>query len=167
MIQNIRAQVSFRSTVSVGKETRPLIVLAYDSQREPIENVRRFFPYIQATGTTPEGLTFEAIQDEILPANQNRESYFVNLSDGKPNFREGEQMRYAGNQALDHTRNQIKQMRRKGVKVLSYYIGSGRKDKDFQRMYGDDSKFIDPTDITRIRKTLNEKFLEDDAKRVG
>lgn len=167
MIQNIRAQVSFRSTVSVGKETRPLIVLAYDSQREPIENVRRFFPYIQATGTTPEGLTFEAIQDEILPANQNRESYLVNLSDGKPNFREGEQMRYAGNQALDHTRNQIKQMRRKGVKVLSYYIGSGRKDKDFQRMYGEDSKFIDPTDITRIRKTLNEKFLEDDAKRVG
>jgi hypothetical protein len=167
MIQNIRVQVSFRSTVSVGSDDHPLIVLAYDSKREPIENVRKFFPYISATGTTPEGLTFEAIQDEILPANENRESYFVNLSDGKPNFRQSEGISYSGNQALDHTRSEMRKMRRKGVKVLSYYIGGGSSDSDFLRMYGDDSRFIDPTDITRIRKTLNDKFLEDDAKQIG
>lgn len=163
MIQNIRAQVSFRSRVNVGRETRPLIVLAYDSQREPIGNIRRFFPYISAGGTTPEGLTFEAIQDKILPANENRESYFVNLSDGKPNFHGGtdNEVGYAGNEALNHTRGEIKKMRRKGVKVLSYYIGGGHSDSDFNTMYGNDSRFIDVEDITQIKNTLNDKFLED------
>lgn len=167
MIENIRAQVSFRSKATVGHDSRPLIVLAYDSQRDPVSDIRRFFPYISASGTTPEGLTFEAIQDKILPANQNRESYFVNLSDGKPHFHGGKgdaRIGYSGNDALNHTRREIDKMRRKGVRVLSYYIGGNRRDSDFRKMYGNDSRFIDPTDITGIRRTLNEKFLEDDGK---
>lgn len=167
MIENIRAQVSFRSRVNVGSDTRPLIVVGYDSQREPIGNIKRFFPYITASGTTPEGLTFEAIQDKILPANSNRESYFVNLSDGKPNFHGGRgdsRIGYAGNDALQHTSRQVDIMRKKGVKILGYYIGGNNRDKDFRQMYGNDARFIDPNNITDIRRTLNDKFLEDDAK---
>jgi len=167
MIENIRAQVSFRSTVTVGSDDRPLIVLAYDSKREPIQNIRRFFPYITATGTTPEGLCFEAIQDEILPSNQNRESYFVNLSDGKPHFYGGtgdSSIGYSGGDALEHTSREVRKMRRKGVHVLSYYIGGNNRDSDFKRMYGNDARFIDVNDITRIKRTMNEKFLEDDGK---
>lgn len=162
MIQNIRAQISFRSKATVGSEGRPLIVLAYDSKREPIQNVRKFFPHITATGTTPEGLTFEAIQDDVLPSNKNRESYFVNLSDGMPNFHNHKtDFGYGGKSALDHTRREINKMRKKGVQILSYYIGQGRSDSDFKRMYGNASRFIDPTDINGIKRTLNEKFIED------
>jgi hypothetical protein len=170
MIENIRAQVSFRSRVRVGSNTQPLIVLAYDSQREPIENIKRYFPHISAGGTTPEGLTFEAIQDKVLPANSNRECYFVNLSDGKPHFSGGSDsnsINYSGDQALNHTAQEIRKMRRKGVKILSYYIGGNNRDRDFKQMYGDAARYIDVNDITRIRKTLNEKFLEDDGKKVS
>ncbi len=167
MVGNIRVQVSFRSKTSVGSEGRPLIIVGYDSKEDPIENVRRFFPYFRASGTTPEGLTFEAIQDKILPSTQNRESYFVNLSDGKPNFsNRGQDFGYSGNAALNHTKQQVQKMRKKGVQVLSYYIGQGRTDNDFRQMYGEDSRFIDPGNITDIRRTLNEKFLEDNGKTV-
>lgn len=167
MVGNIRVQVSFRSTTSVGSEKRPLIIVGYDSKEDPIENVRRFFPYFRASGTTPEGLTFEAVQDKILPSTQSRESYFVNLSDGKPNFsNRGEGFGYSGNAALNHTKQQARKMRKKGVQVLSYYIGKGNTDSDFRQMYGEDSRFIDPGNITDIRRTLNEKFLEDNGKTI-
>jgi hypothetical protein len=170
MIENIRAQVSFRSTVSVGSDDRPLIVLAYDSKRDTMATIKKYFPHLTASGTTPEGLCFEAIQDKVLPSNQNRESYFVNLSDGKPNFsnRRGEEnFGYGGDEALEHTAREVRKMKRKGVQVLSYYIGGNRRDRDFKRMYGSDSRFIDVNDINGIQKTLNEKFLEEDGKKVS
>ena len=167
MIENLRAQVSFRSTVKVGSEDRPLILVGYDSKRDPIQNIRRFFPYITASGTTPEGLCFEAVQDKILPATPNRDSYFVNLSDGKPHFYGGtgdSNIGYSGTAALDHTAREVRKMKKKGVHILGYYIGGNRRDGDFKRMYGNDAQFIDVNDITRIRRTMNEKFLEEDGK---
>jgi len=165
MIENIRAQISFRSTTMVGSEDRPLIVIAYDSKRDSMSTIRQYFPYMTATGTTPEGLTFEAIQDKILPSNKSRESYFVNLSDGKPNFRGGSgDFGYGGNAALEHTARQVRELKKKGVQILSYYIGGNTRDLDFQKMYGSDSRFIDVNDIHGIQKTLNEKFLDDEQK---
>lgn len=166
MIENIRAQISFRSTTNVGSETRPLIVVGYDSRRDTMATIKQFFPYMRASGTTPEGLCFEAIQDKILPSSQTRESYFVNLSDGKPNFRNnrGSGFGYGGNAALEHTARQIDKMRKKGVQILSYYIGGNSRDQDFRQMYKNDSRFIDVNDITGIKRTLNEKFLEQDSK---
>lgn len=168
MIENIRVQVSFRSRARIGNSTKPLILVAYDSKNSPIGSVRKFFPYLSSGGTTPEGLTFEAIQDKILPSNKERDSYFINLSDGMPNFHNhSEDFGYAGEQALSHTRSQIRKMKKRGVQVLSYYIGQGNHDKDFVKMYGKDSRFIDPTDIMGVRKTLNKKFTEQDGKRVS
>ena len=58
----------------------------------------------------------------------------------------------------------MKEIRAKGVKVLSYYIGdsydSNRYMGDFKKMYGKDSKFLDVTSVTAIAKSMNSKFLE-------
>lgn len=158
-IRNLRVQISFRSTVTVAGSNRPLVVLAYDSKRETISHVNRFFPHIVASGRTPEGLAFESIQNRVLPSNEDRQSYFVNLSDGLPNFR-GDDMNYGGREAEEHTAREIDRMRRRGVNILSYYVGSGNRDDSFQNMYGDDSRFINVTDINDIKRTMNDKFLD-------
>ena len=49
-----------------------------------------------------------------------------------------------------------------GIDVLAYFVSDGwggGRDK-FKRMYGNDSKLIDVTQITPIVKTLNELFLK-------
>ena len=48
------------------------------------------------SGTTPEGLCFEAIvMKEFVPINNDLDSYFLNLSDGQPYF-PGEGFYYGG-----------------------------------------------------------------------
>ena len=44
------------------------------------------FPGLGPSGTTPEGLCFEAIMKEFVPINNDLDSYFLNLSDGQPYF---------------------------------------------------------------------------------
>ena len=70
---------------------------------------------------------------------------------------------YDGEEALNHTRQQIKKMRKEGIKVLSYFIGGnsyGSQKEDFQKMYGKDSNFIDTNNLVNLAKTMNNKFLE-------
>ena len=43
-----------------------------------------FLTYI-LTGTTPEGLCFEDIMDDFVPSTTDRDSYFLNFSDGMLN----------------------------------------------------------------------------------
>lgn len=164
-IRNLRVQISFRSTITVSGNNRPLVVVAYDSKRSAISHVSRFFPHITATGRTPEGLSFEAIQNKVLPSDENRQSYFVNLSDGLPNF-SGENTSYGGKEAEEHTAREVDKMRRRGVSILSYYVGGDRTDSSFRNMYGEDSRFIDVTDINDIKRTMNNKFLDKDDKKT-
>ena len=80
------------------------------------------------------------------------------MCDGMPWFNS-----YSGENALNHTRQQVVKMRREGIKVLSYFIGSshyGSQKEDFQKMYGKDSQFIDTNNLVSLAKTMNNKFLE-------
>jgi hypothetical protein len=58
----------------------------------------------------------------------------------------------------------VNEIRSRGIKVLSYFIGSGYDDdrymRDFKTMYGSDAEFIDVTNLISISKTMNKKFLE-------
>ena len=58
----------------------------------------------------------------------------------------------------------VKEIRNRGVKVLSYFIGSRYDSRDeketFTKMYGKDAEFIDVTSVLPIAKTMNKKFLE-------
>jgi nitric oxide reductase activation protein len=71
---------------------------------------------------------------------------------------------YYNDVALDHTKNQVNEFRKMGIKVLSYFVGDSYGSdgymKDFKRMYGSDAEFINLKNVTQISKTMNKKFLE-------
>ena len=170
MIQNVDVVVSIRSTQNVGgrgrsSNTVPLILIAYDSRVDKFNKVKNLFAHMKVSGTTPEGLTFEAIMDEIVPTTKDRDSYFLNFSDGMPMF-STDGMSYYQSDALNHTKKMVNEMRTRGIKVLSYFIGDsddyGREDtmRDFKIMYGKDAQFVNVTSVMSISKTMNKKFLE-------
>jgi len=170
MIQNVDVVVSIRSTHEAGgynsrrSSTVPLMLIAYDSRVDKFSKVKNLFAHITVSGTTPEGLCFEAVMDEIVPTSKDRDSYFLNFSDGMPMFSTND-FTYYNDNAVSHTKKMINEMRTRGIKVLSYFIGDGdyRRDDtmiDFKKMYGKDSEFIDVTSVMSVSKTMNKKFLE-------
>jgi hypothetical protein len=170
MIQNVDVVVSIRSTHCVGgyrnrnSNNVPLILIAYDSRVDKFNKVKNLFSHLRVAGTTPEGLCFEAIMNEIVPTTKDRDSYFLNFSDGMPMFQNNELSYYSG-EALGHTKKMVNEMRTKGIKVLSYFIGDSEYERessvqDFKQMYGKDAEFVDVTSVMSVSKTMNKKFLE-------
>ena len=168
MIQNVDVVVSIRSTQNTnrggrGGNTVPLILIAYDSRVDTFNKVKNMFSHINVSGTTPEGLCFEAIMEEIVPTTKDKDSYFLNFSDGMPMF-SSDDLYYYSSDAIKHTKKMVNDMRMKGIKVLSYFIGDeydrGDSMKDFKTMYGKDAEFVDVTSVMSISKTMNKKFLE-------
>ena len=170
MIQNVDVQVSFRSTHDSNRwgrgasVTSPLILIGYDSRVDKFNKIKKMFPSIYAGGTTPEGLCFEAIMKDIIPTTNQKDSYFLNLSDGMPMFSNHEINYYHGD-ALNHTKKMVNEIRGMGVNVMSYFVGGdsyGREDNmvSFTKMYGKDAEFINLRNVMEIAKTMNKKFLE-------
>ena len=168
MIQNVDVVVSIRSTQDTRSRSRssrtvPLILIAYDSRVDTFNKVKNMFAHINVSGTTPEGLCFEAISDEIIPTTKDRDSYFLNFSDGMPMF-SSDGLYYYSSDAINHTKKMVNDMRMKDIKVLSYFIGDdydrNETMKDFKTMYGKDAEFVDVTSVMSISKTMNKKFLE-------
>ena len=168
MIQNVDVVVSIRSTHNTGGRGRhsgdkPLILIAYDSRVDKFSKVRNLFAHIRVSGTTPEGLCYEAIMNDIVPTTKDKDSYFLNFSDGMPMF-SNDDISYYYDEALNHTKKMVNEFRVRGIKVLSYFIGDSydRKDNanDFKKMYGKDAEFINVTSVTSVTKTMNKKFLE-------
>ena len=78
MIQNVDVVVSIRSTQNNSNTysrrrsgDHPIILIAYDSRVDNFNKVKSLFPYIRCTGTTPEGLCFEAVLNAIIPSSNN------------------------------------------------------------------------------------------------
>ena len=171
MINNVDLVISYRSTQSSGdrysrrgsSETYPLMLIAYDSRVDKINKVRNLFPLLNVSGTTPEGLCFEAVMKEIEPTSNDKDSYFLNFSDGMPMFTNKE-VDYNYDTAINHTKKMVDELRGRGVKVLSYFIGDSwdreRSTKTFTKMYGKDAEFIDVTSVLPVAKTMNKKFLQ-------
>ena len=168
MISNVDVAVSFRSTHDTDRGrgrsgSHPLVLVGYDSRVDKFNKVKKMFPSIYPGGTTPEGLCFEAIMKDIVPTSQNRDSYFLNLSDGMPMFSSND-FNYYSQDAMIHTKTQVKEIRKMGVKVLSYFVGDeysgGENLNDFKTMYGSDAEFINLNNVTQISKSMNAKFLE-------
>ena len=72
---------------------------------------------------------------------------------------------YYNDDALNHTKTQVNEIRKMGVKVLSYFVSDSnyRSDdnmRDFKTMYGVDAEYIDLNSVAQISKTMNKKFLE-------
>ncbi len=170
MINNVDLVISYRSTQSSGSGYRrrsdknyPLMLVAYDSRVDKISKVKNIFNLLHPSGTTPEGLCFEAVMKEIEPASKDKDSYFLNFSDGMPMFG-NDDIDYHHDTAIDHTNKMVKMIRDRGVKVLSYFIGDEydmeRSTRTFKRMYGNDAEFIDVTSVLPVAKTMNKAFLK-------
>ena len=174
MINNVTVSISFRSGVTVGNDSiwtkgtqYPYVVIAYDSRHDHFSKIIQLFPMLFAGGSTPEGLTFQAIANLLPPTTHELDSYFVNLSDGVPAFDDC----YFGEIAARHTKKQVGKIREMGIMVLSYFIEGDDENSNmtnmlfgdantlFQTMYGKDAQFIDVSDITQIAHTMNRRFL--------
>ena len=161
MISNLNVQVTFRCT----SQNKPYIVMAYDSRVDKFSKVKQMFPGLGPSGTTPEGLCFEAIQKEFVPINNDLDSYFLNLSDGQPYF-PGQNFYYGGTTAEKHTNKMVKMIESMGIQTLSYFISDWGIDEDssdarcFKRMYGKGAKMIDVKNVNQITKTMNQLFLQ-------
>tara|TARA_Y100000592_G_scaffold46214_1_gene73348 strand:+ start:84 stop:2165 length:2082 start_codon:yes stop_codon:yes gene_type:complete len=164
MAGNINVQISFRTTCELNRILTPVIIMAYDSRKDNIHKIKSIFPHVCRLGVTPEGLCFEAIQKQILESSNDMDSYFLNLSDGEPWFKqEGTGFEYYGSNAIKHGKGEVNKMRDKGVNVLSYFIDGNKASGSwirFMEMYGKDSEAIDTTNITQLAKTLNNMFLK-------
>ena len=170
MINNVDLVISYRSTQNASNsyrrnrdQTYPLMLIAYDSRVDKINKIKNLFPLLRPSGTTPEGLCFEAVIKEIEVGSNDKDSYFLNFSDGMPMFQNGD-IDYYHDTAINHTAKMVKEIRNRGVKVLSYYIGGGydyRDEKEtFTKMYGSDAEYIDVTSVLPVAKTMNKKFLQ-------
>ena len=161
MIPNLQVQVTFRCTT----ESKPYIVMAYDSRVDKFSKVKNMFGGLRANGTTPEGLCFEAIMKEFVPINNDLDSYFLNLSDGQPYF-PGQGFYYGGNSAETHTNKMVKMIESMGIQTLAYFVSDWEIDENssdarsFKKMYGKGAKMIDVTNVNQITKTMNQLFLQ-------
>ena len=158
MIEGLDIVVDIRST----KGDSPVVVICYDSRVDKFSHVRKFWKYLGPAGTTPEGLCFEAISNYLVESNNNKKSYFLNISDGMPMFN-NDSVYYHGHSAISHTKKKVTEMRKRGIDILSYFVsGSYEREStfnDFKAMYGSSAKVIGMNDVRQIAKTMNNLFL--------
>ena len=166
MINNVDLVISYRSTQSTDNrrgKSYPLMLIAYDSRVDKIGKLTNMFHLLHPSGTTPEWLCFEAVMKEIEMGSNDKDSYFLNFSDGMPMFG-NDDIDYHYDTAINHTKKMVDSIRNRGVKVLSYFIGDTydrqESKKTFTKMYGSDAEFIDVTSVLPVAKTMNKKFLQ-------
>ena len=161
MTDNMNVVISYRGIYyNSGQGCQPLMMIAYDSRKDKFSKIQNLFKHISPSGTTPEGLCFEAILKELVKTKNGTDSYLINFSDGWPGF-DNKEISYGGQYAVDHTAEQVKKVRQAGVGVLSYFISDGyygSSKTQFEKMYGKDSEFINVDNMTQLAKTLNKKF---------
>ena len=165
MVNNLDVQLSVRSTIDGGSynNSKPYMVIAYDSRTDKFTKVKQLVAALEPNGTTPEGLCFEAIMKHFTESTNDLESYFLNISDGEPNFG-NDSINYSRQVASKHTAEMVKRIKQRGIGVLSYFVSDytpyESSKKVFSEMYGKDAKFIDVNGLVPITKTLNELFLK-------
>lgn len=164
MVNNLDVQLSVRSTIDGAgwNNNKPYMVIAYDSRTDKFTKVKQLVAALEPNGTTPEGLCFEAIMKHFTESTNDLESYFLNISDGEPNFG-NESINYSRQVAVKHTAEMVKRIKQRGIGVLSYFVSDSTpyesSKKVFSEMYGKDAKFIDVNGLVPITKTLNQLFL--------
>ena len=160
MAGNVNVVVSFRWT----HDGKPVVIVCYDSRKDKITKITKLWKYINAGGTTPESLCYEALMKKWLGGVNGEDNYFINYSDGEPWF-SNDDIYYHGNSAEKHAQKMVKMMKNNGIKISSYFISDSDYSRDrskgsFDRMYGKDASYINPTNMMEVAKSMNSKFLE-------
>jgi hypothetical protein len=172
MIDNLRVTVSFRTTFNSSNSTcssNPYVIIGYDSAVDKISKIKSLFPYLSPNGSTPEGLSYEAIMKHLPETSADSDYYFLNFSDGEPamNYttQNGDRISYSQESAALHTKKQVTKIKNNGYSVLSYFIKCNdyvnpSSVELFKKMYGTNASFINPNNLLQVAKTMNRMFLE-------
>ena len=172
--QNIDLQVSIRVTAGNGRGDVASNLMMYDSRKNKLNHLVTLLSQFYPKSMTPEGLCFEAMMKKglLVTGDVNRDSYFLNISDGEPGMNG-----YQGTSAINHTAAQVKKMRSQyNISVISFWIEGGynnnisyeqlvsqfassRSGSSFRTMYGKDASVVDSNNALMIAKELNKKFL--------
>lgn len=172
-INNIHLVITTRSTFSSsGKRTGysttvdqvPYMMTIFDSKKDNINHIRKFFPRLQANSLTPEGLCFDGIMKETLRMAQNTDAYFINICDGEPylKFNGGSNgsFEYSGDNARKHSREQMRRMEAGGIKFITYFIGNSYDFDSVKRCYGENSIHLErASEVHKIATTMNKRLL--------
>jgi len=156
-------QISLRGTANLNSNIEKCVTIyAYDSAHDKMSKITQYFKYLSTYGCTPEGLSFKSIEKDIKSDAKGDELIFINYSDGYPSTLQNCQYGYNG---VSYTSKIIKEFKSIGIQIISYFITNDKypsaNDKDlFYKMYGIDSKFIDPVNMLEVSRTMNAKFLE-------
>ena len=159
-VNGMRVQVSIRSTAffTLGDEI-PYVAIIFDSKFDDISHIRNWWPRLKTPGITPEAICFEAIKDIILESSKDKNSYFINISDGDPCYSRKDGFYYS-DFAAEHTQSVMKLFKNAGIKIISYFIDDNKNTNTyFSKMYGKDAQFIDCTNLNEIARSLNKRFL--------
>jgi hypothetical protein len=139
--------------------------IVYDSRKDKFANLKENLKMVQPTGSTPEGLCYQAVMKDIVSMANGKEAFFINICDGEPGYGD-RNMSYGGEYAIHHTAAQVKKMNGAGIKTLAYFIGSNagssydsRSKIQFRRMYGASSEFIDTNNLTQLSHSLNKLLI--------
>jgi hypothetical protein len=170
-MNNIDLTISIRTTgkdLSKSSMTAhvPLLILAFNSKKHTMSDLRRLGHY-KTKGLTPEGMCLNALNEYIPNSSYYLDSYLINMSDGYPTFEKQGKFTYKGTTAILDTAKAVKNIKKKGVNILSYFIKTPTTQikeeeliENFQIMYGKEASFIDPKNMHEVTKTLNNLFLK-------
>jgi hypothetical protein len=155
-MDNINILISIRTTGDVFTGgIVPLLILAFDSKKHKLKDLKKL-KYYREGGLTPEGICLETLN--IPNSSYYLDSYLINMSDGMPTF-----LDYKGEEAILDTARVIKNIKKGGVNILSYFIQDEYNEEasnNFKQMYGKNASFIDINNINEITKTLNCLLLK-------
>ena len=172
MLKNVHVCVTLRGQSGYD----PYIAYIFDSRKHGIQQITNVFTNCYATGSTPESLTFAAIEKEIKKDALNAESYFINICDGEPTCsyrsQNGTGLRsYSGYYARKHCKDQMKRMEKYGIKFMAYFLTEDRNYSSYYASHGMNNirecyedrviKINGIHEITTIAKTMNAKLLDD------
>ena len=169
-IKNLRVVVSTRTCISGGGETMtglPFIMTIFDSKVDNLNHIRNVFPCVHATGSTPEGITFEAIMNEILVDSANSDAYFINLCDGQPGYSyhsKTTSLSYGGKMAEEHSRKQIDKMIHNGIRAMTYFIGSSGFQAVLRTYIRNCYQISSASQLSTIARMLNKELLNGSKK---
>ena len=170
-IKNLRVVVSTRTCINGTGQTMnglPFIMIIFDSKRDDLRHIRNVFPCVRATSSTPEGITFEAILNEMIVDSAGADTYFINICDGQPGYSyhgKDTSINYGGKSAEEHSRKQLDKMSRSGIRTMTYFIGSASGFKSVVNTYIKNCfHIVSASQLSTIARMLNKELLNGTKK---
>ena len=153
---SIDVQISLRSTsrgMNRGRHGEIFITYIYDSRIHDLNHLKFYMSRVECPGTTPEGIVFGSILNQLNKIPNTVDKYFINISDGEPQVHDV----HASSVAW-YTKEIVGKIRKSNTKILSYMIQS--KSHYFKEMYGKSAEYIEESNIFDIAKTINKQLLQ-------